>query len=445
MTRHDWAPLYLAACAAALLVLAALGLMRPWFTPDSAGWLAPCAGIECLGQPRFPLYRGIFLAITLDGRAPALLPWAQDLAFLGAGFALARAAGAAGVSTMGALALALAFPASNMLLLWGRAEIPEILARAAVLGALAATLRCIGSGGGRAAALAGGLAGGLAALACCLDPAQLPFVVLLPLLAIWLGKPARRAGWIAAAGAVPLLLISLLRLATLGDFNIVSFGGYEMSGLAADLLSPATVPRLAADLRPTAMAILTRRKALVAAGAIPPVPRNSTGRRSLLSEEIGYYDILARHYDALIGGAVRPLRQPGESWVAFNARLQRFSFAVVRAQPLGYAAWIAGALARLVGRMLVFNLPFAMAAMVAFALALVRRWRPMPAGDGRILFAVTAVYTIGSGALACLVGFPAQRYIDGTGLLIAAWPIYAALHLAGVGEKRRMRGRALMP
>ena len=73
MTRYDWAPLYLAACAAALLVLAALGLMRPWFTPDSAGWLAPCAGIECLGQPRFPLYRGIFLAITLDGRAPALL------------------------------------------------------------------------------------------------------------------------------------------------------------------------------------------------------------------------------------------------------------------------------------------------------------------------------------------------------------------------------------
>lgn len=430
VVRRGWIPLYLTAVALVLAGLTAAGLMRPWFTGDTASWLAPCGGLACLGQPRFPLYRAVYLAITLGGRVPGLLPWVQDALFLGAGFALAAAARGLGLSIAGTLALGLTLPASNMLLIWGRAEIPEILGRAAVLAALAGTLRSLNDR--RLAAVSAGV---LASLACLLDPGQLPFVVLLPLLALWLGHKARPAVWIALSGIVPLLLISSLRFAALGDFNIVSFGGYEMSGLAADLVSPATVLRLPADLRPTATVILARRRALVAAREIPPVPRNSTGHRSLLSEEIGYFDILARHYDALIQGAILPLRKPGESWVTFNADLQRFSFAVVRANPVRYAAWVLGALARLVGRMLVFNLPFVLGAIVAFALAPVRPWRPMPAGDGRILLAVTAVYTIGSGALACLVAFPAQRYIDGTGLLIAAWPIYLALLLAGVREQ----------
>ena len=98
------------------------------------------------------------------------------------------------------------------------------------------------------------------------------------------------------------------------------------------------------------------------------------------------------------------------------------------------------ALARLVGRMLVLNLPFAVASALAFGLALLRPSRParaVPTGDVRILCGLTGAYTIGSGTLACLVAFPAQRYIDGTGLLIAAWPIYAALHLAVPARRPR--------
>lgn len=447
MTGRSWTGAYLAACAVVLAGLAASGFMRPWITGDTASWIAPCQGIDCFAAPRFPLYRVVFLALTLGGRAPGLLPWAQDALFLGAGFALVRNARAAGLSATGALALALALPASNMLLIWGRAEVPEILGRATVLGALAATVRtALGPPrpGLRLGAPAG--AGLLAAIAYCLDPGQLPFILLLPALALWLGAaeagapaPWRPAAVLGATAALPFLLVASLRLATLGDFNIVSFGGFEMSGMAASILAPQTVPRLPADLRGAAGDLLARRHALVRAGTVPPIPRNSQGRRSLLSETIGYFDILARCYDALLAGAVLPLRRPDESWVAFDARMQHLAFATVRARPAEYLAWVAAAAARLAGRMMVLNLPFAAASLASLCLALVRPSRSprlVPAWDVRILCGLTGAYTIGSGALACLVAFPAQRYIDGTGLLISVWPIYAALHLAAPGDER---------
>ena len=251
------------------------------------------------------------------------------------------------------------------------------------------------------------------------------------------GNPGARGivgGAAAAAASLPFLLIAGFRLATLGSFNIASFGGYGMSGIAASVISPTAVPRLPPALRGTARELIARRRALVQAGIVLPVPRNSSGQRSLFSETLGYFDILGRSYDEVTAGAVIPLRGPRESWVAFDARLQRLDFAVVRAQPIEYLAWVAAAAARMTGRMLVLNLPFALATLVAFVLALLRPARPahpLPVLDVRLLCGLTGAYSLGSGALACLVTFPAQRYIDGTGLLISAWPIYAALRLAG--------------
>ncbi|MGC8476046.1 MAG: hypothetical protein ACP5NP_06805 [Acetobacteraceae bacterium] len=227
-----------------------------------------------------------------------------------------------------------------------------------------------------------------------------------------------------------MLLIAGLRLAVLGDFNIASFGGYDMAAIAARMVSPDVLLRPPAAQRPLAEAIMRRRRRLEADGTVMKVPPNSTGVPSLLSEEIGYFHILAPFSDPLLSGAVAPLRRQGESWVAFNARLQRFDFAVVLARPLLWLGWIAGALARMTGRALVFNLPFVVATIVALALGLLRLKPWLLAGYGRLLFALTAAYTVGSDALACLVAFPAQRYVDGAGLLLPAWPIYAALRLS---------------
>ncbi len=434
-----WQTTCLAVSVAVVSLLTCFGLMHPWITGDTASWLAPCSGIACFAGARFPLYRIVYLVITFDGRFPALLPWVQVSLFLVAGFQLASSSRRAGASPAAAAAIALAFPLSNMLLIWGRAEIPEILARAALLAALAASLDAAIAPASRLASLRAGIFGSAAYL---LDPAQLPFIVVLPILIAWLQQRSNtsRAHWLqptrtAALLALPFLVIASVRLATLDSFNIVSFGGYEISGLAAEILTPATEAELPPRLRPIGAEILSRKSELIRSRQIPATPLNSTGHASLASEAIGYFDIFARYYDVMLRETVLPLRQPQQSWVAFNHEMQTFSFAVIRHEKVIYVLWIAGALARLFGRMTMLNLPFVLAAAALLLILIMRRPVTHPAPQPRdtcLLFGLTAAYTIGTGILGCLVAFPAQRYIDGAGLLITAWPLYACFHLTGL-------------
>lgn len=76
MPRNDmtWQATYFLISIAVVALLTFVGLMHPWFTGDTASWLAPCSGIACFASARFPLYRIIYLMITFDGRFPALLP-----------------------------------------------------------------------------------------------------------------------------------------------------------------------------------------------------------------------------------------------------------------------------------------------------------------------------------------------------------------------------------
>ena len=401
--------------AVAALLLAGLavnGQMAPWISPDTPSWLAPCFDSSCLGSMRFPLY-GLIVRVIGE---PAL-PWLQDAAFILAAAALAQAVRRRGASPETALALGLAPLLSSMMLLWGRAVLPDVWAQAALLGALAATLR-------RRLVLAAVLG----TTATLLKPGLLPFIVALPCLLLILDGAWRPPARLLLGLAAPFLLIATLRLATVGDFNIVSFGGFQMSGMAALMLTPQTIGRLPADLRPEAQDILARRDALVAAGEVAPIPANSAGARSFASAAAGYFDLLARFYDPLLYDGVRPTRQPGESWVAFNARLQRLSFAVLRAEPLSYLAWLLGATARLVGRMVVFNPGIYLGAGLLLAGAL-RPRRPEPATDGHLLGWLVVITTAGAAALTVLTTFPAARYIDGAEMLIAAWPISRGLRL----------------
>lgn len=441
MPRRDmtWQKTYLIVSIAVLVLLTFSGLMHPWYTADTASWLAPCSGTACFASARFPLYRIIDLIITLGGRLPALLPWIQVALFLLAGFLLANASQRAGASARAAAALALAFPLSNMLLIWGRAEIPEILARAALIAALAATLDAATPPASIRATLRVGIFGTAAYL---FDPAQLPFIAVLPALILWLQRrgPTARAPWRQPAFAAvmlmfPFLVIASFRLETFNSFNIVSFGGYEISGIAAEILTPATEAELPPKLRPIGAEILARKADQIRSRLIPPTPANATGHAALASEAIGYFDIFARYYDVLLREAVLPIRQAQQSWVSFNSEMQHFSLAVIYREKLIYALWIAGALARLAGRMTMLNLPFALSSAALLLALILRRavHRPAPpARDISLLTGVTASYTIGTSILGCVVAFPAQRYIDGAGLLITAWPLYACLHLTGL-------------
>jgi hypothetical protein len=130
---------------------------------------------------------------------------------------------------------------------------------------------------------------------------------------------------------------SAIRYRAVGDFNIVSFGGYQMSSMAAFMLTPEIIARLPERARPTAQEILAAREVGENEGAVAQTPLNSSRQRSFMSAAFGYFDIYARSYDDLLG-LIAKTRHSGENWVAFNARLTELSLATAAAAP---QQWIA--------------------------------------------------------------------------------------------------------
>jgi hypothetical protein len=420
--------------------LALTGHFTLWPSPDTPSYLAAAQAADPLGQPRIALY-GWLIGGLIGGRGAWLLPWLQAAFYLAGLALLLRALRRLGLSAAGRMAIGLALGGANMLLLWANAALPELAGHAALLIALAAA---IDIAGGRAMAWRLALVAAAMALAWAFRPAFLPFVLLLPLLPILLPHPVSRrrvAGGVLglfAACLLPFLAFSGLRSAREGDFNVVSFGGFQMSGMAALMLTPGIADRLPADMQGAARQIIVGRQALVASGAALAIPRNSAGQRRFASAAAGYFDILVRTHDAVLYGAVAKLRSAGESWVAFNARMQRLALAVIRAAPVDYAAWLAGATARLVGHALVLDAAFLLgSAALAVALAM-RASRPRRVGPGlardvAILGVLTGLYTLGDSVLIVAATIPAERYIDSAMLFLPAWPIYAAIRLCQPG------------
>jgi hypothetical protein len=246
-----------------------------------------------------------------------------------------------------------------------------------------------------------------------------------------------RAAAIFAVTAAPFFGIASLRAATVGDFNIVSFGGYAMSGLTTLILSDDTVARLPEDLRPFAAQVLAARDAGEKSGRFIGIPANASNERSYYSAALAYFDVLARTHDDMIYDVITPMRGTNESWIDFNRRLSRFALAVVRAAPARYAAWIVGGATRVVGHAFVTNLP---AALAIVAIAIVWPWNLLVRGrsgatavappDVPVMLALAILWFIGAGILTVLMSSPSIRYIETSSVLVAPLLIYWAVLLA---------------
>jgi hypothetical protein len=405
--------------------------VRPWLSRDTASYLVAAAAEEPFAQQRSPLYGWLVGPLLAHPAAANLLPAIQALGMALAALLLVRAVRRLGLSDAAALAVGATLAASNLFWLWVNAALPEVPAHACLIVALACVIEIAA---GRAVAWRLVLVAVATALAGALRPSLLPAAVLLPLLLLLLPHTLsrRRAMALAllllAAGVVLPGTLSALRSVRYGSPAPVSFGGFQMSGMAALMLTPDVAARLPPAQRPTATAIIAARNALVAAGRIADLPLNSTGHHSFVTTALFYFDILARMHDTLLWDGVMAQRRPDETWPQFDRRMGDLALAVIRAAPVDYAAWVIGATARLVGHALVLNpafvLPFA-------ALLLLRAVRPARRGDTardlRGLIALNAVYVVVTGVPVTLATFPASRYVDSCALLLGALPIYLLL------------------
>jgi hypothetical protein len=427
-----WMWLFWTAAGAVFLALWLVGGLRPWISPDTRSYLDLPGWPACWGGMRFPLYGWLVAAVG----GPGTVPWLQTIGFILAAENLTRALDRAGLSPAACLAVGLAVLCSTELLLWARAVLPEAPGNAAAIAALAAAVDCAGFRRRWRAMIRAAF---WLSIAYLLRPSLLPLIVLLPASVLLLSRQRRRAAPLAlgllCGTMLPFLAISGLRRATVGDFDIVSFGGFQMSGMAALMLTPATLDRLPADLRPMAADIIRRRDALIADGIALPVPLNSEGVRSFPSAALFYFDILARTHDDVLYRAVSPEREGEETWVAFNARAQRFALAVIRADKLSYVAWVAGAAVRLTGRLLAGNPAFVLWAVPFAGLYLWRRaWQsppisPPPPNEIDTLVVLVGTFTLATSLLIVVMTYPATRYADSAGILLPVFPAYGALRM----------------
>lgn len=421
-----------------MVVLALLGRFAPVEYPDTAGYLTLGGFPENLGGQRHPLYGWLVEALTGGVAVYDAIPVVQILLYFAAINRLSRALRVLGMGVRARLAAGLPLLIANPLLLYGNGVHPELPAIAFLLLGLAGVAL---TAAGRRPILSVAGAGAAVGIAYFLRPSFLPFIAVAPVLVVVWGAlygrvRIRVAAVCFAACLVPFLGFSALRQAEVGDFNVVSFGGFQMAGMAAFLLTPEVADRLPADVAPTARRLLADYDTAVSEGRAPALPRNSSGQRSYVSAALGYFDVIARMHDDVLYGVVDRLREPGESWVSYNRRMQRLAVSTVLAAPERYAVWVIGAATRFVGRALVANAAFMLAFIGLAGVFTVRLFRPKPEGgprsrDGEALVVLVAAYTLGSGALALLTTFPAARYVDTAGILLGALPVYGLLSLLG--------------
>jgi hypothetical protein len=426
--------------ALSVAILAATGQFAPRVLPDTGGYLRIVGFPAMLAEPRTPLYGWVVAALDLGGSSHMAVPAFQIATYLAAVWLLVARLRRYGLSAPAALSTGAALMFANALLIDASWVHPELLSITCALVAIAGTVELAAGDASRRAWL---MVCAGAGCAYVLRPSFLLLAAALPALYAVLRALRRddlrlaRAVAIFALSAAPFLGIATLRAATVGDFNIVSFGGYAMSGVATLILADDTLPRLPDDVRPYAAQVLAARRAGEDSGRLIGIPRNSDGERSYYSAALTYFDVLARTHDDMIYDIITPTRAPNESWIDFNRRLTRFCVAVVRAAPARYAAWVAGAATRVVGRSFAANIP---AALALLAIAVLWPWHlfvrrrvgvsaPSPL-DVPVMVVLAPLWLVGSGILTMLMSAPSTRYVETASLLVAPVFIYWAVLLS---------------
>jgi hypothetical protein len=431
-----------------ILVAAVLHLLLGNFSarlvPDSSGYLRVESWDQILEGKRTPFYGWLVMSLEpliADYRA---LPWIQFFSLAAAMLLLYHAALRYGLSTPAALALTLPLPFGNAALLFMNYVHPEILAISLLLVALACALILASdrTHWGWYLTFAGALG-----LSYLMKPGFLLFIALLPTLVVFLGLHARSAPWgaivkraivMGAIGVLPFMIYSSGRYVAVDHFHIVAFGGETGTGLTGQIMNEGTIEKLPEEFRQPALRFFDERERLEDEKIMLPLPISSThGERVYWSAVLGYFDIFARNFDRVRSALFKELWEQGESRVQADRHAQAFSKAVKAAEPSNYALYIIGATTRFVGLLVTANATFVPAIILLMVVLVIRSlqgWQHFDtdkAGraivyNGVPILLIILVYVFASYVPSVAISFPARRYVDTAGILMAALPLYLA-------------------
>ena len=428
-----------ATMAMVFIFLAASGGLTPVISLDTSGHLAPWTwGSGIWGARRGPLF-GYLMAPFGDDFS--LLPTLLLGLFFSTLYYLYRNLVIFGVSQRAALALTLPLLISNSLLRYEREVHVEFPAIILLLLSLSLIVRLQDVGNRKLWCwLAYMSALGTSYL---IRPSFLPVMFVMPALFIAMGH-LKTKRWqvgpftvLLLLSIAPFLIVSTIRYQTVDDFNTVSFGGFNMTGLTSAILTEKIIPKLRPDNRDLARDILNGRDAMVRRGEICPMVIDYDKReRSFRRTARSYFDILANNFDEVAYRVVVPLRKPGESWVKFNQRMMSFCLDVIRAAPFDYGMWVLGATRSTIGTATVLNFPFVLgfSALLIIYLYLVFfselpavRFPPL---DIPVIVLITVLISLACGILPILVAYPIIRYVSTSALFLPSLLFYLVIQLS---------------
>ncbi len=258
-------------------------------------------------------------------------------------------------------------------------------------------------------------------------PSYLFLLVLVPLaggLITWRRLGAGRAlgrilVGLLAASLLPFLAWCSLRWFTTGHFGLVSFGGVNLVGITASMLSPELVSELEPQHRALAESIVNGRK-----------------QRGLATTGELRFKRWGREYNKNVWriatrSALRFCRHPGQSdtaaWVEANRCLSQLSQAVIRHRPGLYLRWVTSAFGHSLLEIARHRTVWGTGLLLALALV-VRFFRPQgrPTDPppprhslaGLDLALTAGLFLAGSLGLMVLVEAPIDRYLYAAMLLL---------------------------
>jgi len=319
------------------------GRLRPQLVPDSPGyvdfpWHAPRQALGNLRTPGYPAFLKLAGRFAADHQA---VPAGQMFLYFAATALLFAALRQASGSTGLSLAAASGLLYANILHGYVSTVATDTLAAAAGIAACAMTVRFLSR---RTLCSAAGIALAVAA-GWLIRPAYLFLVVLCPLLAALIfhcrrecsPRPTGRIGLalrVLLLTTAPLFLYCGLRWAAIGQFGVVSFGGYNLVGISGQFLTEADLGGLSPDLKPIAETVLQQRS----------TPSNKTVSPYDSEPPLHYLRLEAR-YDHTIWSEFTPAAKTiaGDDAALINPRLRKLGGTLVRNHPREYAVWIAKA------------------------------------------------------------------------------------------------------
>jgi hypothetical protein len=223
---------------------------------------------------------------------------------------------------------------------------------------------------------------------------------------------------------LPVIAYCGLRWAVVGQFGIVSFGGYNLIGVSGQFLDEGDLSGLPADLRPLAESALQHRRAAS--------PRGPYGHEAPL-----HYLRMETEYDPTIWSDFAPAAMELKTETPVNVQLKRLGTALVLRHPRSYAVWLVKSVrqaAKKLGWDFLDNPAYLLVSLIAwglvpFSMALPGVVWPGTSPTIRVLklsFLMSVTYATLSLALVILVCPPLGRFTDAAGVFLGM-PLFCGL------------------